>query len=162
MKRVKGLITPLTISSFFLMAFTGILMFFHLDIGLNKFAHEWLSWLFLAAVILHTALVHKKSFLSYFKRTTPMIIIGAGILLTAFSFANVGGKGEHPFQQAARALYKAELSVAGKVLGMTSREIRSRLEQQGLEVENSDNSLKLIAKRNGVSNKEILEKVFDH
>ncbi len=136
-------------------------MFFHLDTGLNKFAHEWLGWLFLVVVILHTVLVHKKSFVSYFKRTTPLAIICAGILLTAFSFTNFGGKGEHPFQQAARALYKAELSVSGEVLGMTSEEIRNRLEQQGLDIENSDNSLKLIAKRNGISNKEILGKVFE-
>lgn len=36
--------TPLTIGSFLLMAVTGLLMFFHLDTGLNKAAHEWLGW----------------------------------------------------------------------------------------------------------------------
>lgn len=32
--------TPLTIGSFLLIAVTGVLMFFHLDSGLNKLAHE--------------------------------------------------------------------------------------------------------------------------
>ena len=30
--------------AFTLSAVTGVLMFFHLDSGLNKAAHEWLSW----------------------------------------------------------------------------------------------------------------------
>lgn len=36
-------VTPLMAGSFILMATTGILMFFHLDSGLNKTAHEWLG-----------------------------------------------------------------------------------------------------------------------
>ncbi|EWS63204.1 hypothetical protein Y695_03563 [Hydrogenophaga sp. T4] len=33
-------ITPLVMGSFALSAVTGVLMFFHLDTGLNKAAHE--------------------------------------------------------------------------------------------------------------------------
>ena len=40
--------TPLTIGSFLLIAITGVLMFFHLDSGLNKLAHEWLGWAMIA------------------------------------------------------------------------------------------------------------------
>ena len=46
-------ITPLVIGTFALMAVTGSLMFFHLDTGLNKTAHEWLGWAMVAAVLLH-------------------------------------------------------------------------------------------------------------
>ena len=42
--------TPITIGAFLLSAVTGVLLFFHLDSGLNKLAHEWLSWVLLAAV----------------------------------------------------------------------------------------------------------------
>jgi cytochrome b561 len=59
--------TPLTIGSFLVIAVTGVLMFFHLDSGLNKLAHEWLAWAMLAAVGLHAA-VHFKSFSRYFTR----------------------------------------------------------------------------------------------
>lgn len=41
MSSLRKWATPLTIGSFLLMGVTGILMFFHLDIGLNKLAHEW-------------------------------------------------------------------------------------------------------------------------
>lgn len=48
MKVSREWATPLTIGIFTLMAVTGILMFFHLDKGLNKTAHEWLGWLLVA------------------------------------------------------------------------------------------------------------------
>jgi hypothetical protein len=47
--------TPLTVGAFTLLASTGVLMFFHLDSGMNKLAHEWLSWLLLAGVALHAS-----------------------------------------------------------------------------------------------------------
>ena len=40
---VRKWATPLTIGAFFLMAATGILMFFHIDRGIISGAHEWLS-----------------------------------------------------------------------------------------------------------------------
>ena len=45
MKVSRDWATPVTIGSFGLMAITGLLMFFHLDSGLNKTAHEWLAGL---------------------------------------------------------------------------------------------------------------------
>lgn len=47
--------TPLTMGAFGLLAVTGVLMFFHLDTGLNKQAHEWLGWVLLIGVSLHLA-----------------------------------------------------------------------------------------------------------
>jgi hypothetical protein len=46
-------VTPLMIGAFILVTATGVLMFFHLDRGFNKFAHEWLSGLLLVGVALH-------------------------------------------------------------------------------------------------------------
>ena len=45
-------ITPVVIGAFTLSAVTGVLMFFHLDSGLNKTAHEWLSWAMVIGVVL--------------------------------------------------------------------------------------------------------------
>ena len=42
MKISREWATPLTIGAFGLMSVTGMLMFFHLDTGFNKLAHEWL------------------------------------------------------------------------------------------------------------------------
>ena len=53
MKIKREWATPVTVGAFILMATTGILMFFHLDTGLNKEAHEWLGWVMIAGVALH-------------------------------------------------------------------------------------------------------------
>jgi hypothetical protein len=45
--------TPLTAGTFLLMAVTGVLIFFHLDSGLNKAAHEWLGWAMIVGVAAH-------------------------------------------------------------------------------------------------------------
>lgn len=45
--------TPLTIASFFLMASTGVLMFFEIDGGLVAVAHQWCSWLFIVGAAGH-------------------------------------------------------------------------------------------------------------
>jgi hypothetical protein len=50
--------TPLTIGTFTLMAVTGMLMFFHADIGLNKTAHEWLGWVMIASPSCRRQLAH--------------------------------------------------------------------------------------------------------
>lgn len=45
--------TPVAAGAFLLSAVTGVLIFFHIDSGVNKFVHEWLSWVLLGAVALH-------------------------------------------------------------------------------------------------------------
>ena len=54
--KLKAWATPLTIGAFGLMATTGLLMFFHLDSGLNKTAHEWLGWAMILGVVAHVML----------------------------------------------------------------------------------------------------------
>ncbi len=87
--------TPLTIGSFMLIAVTGILMFFHVDSGLNKLAHEWLSWAMIAAVGLH-ALAHLKSFKRHFTRPAALAVIGAFVALLAASFISPPGRPDKP------------------------------------------------------------------
>ena len=48
MRTARQWATPITAGAALLLSVTGVLMFFHADTGLNKTAHEWLSWLFLA------------------------------------------------------------------------------------------------------------------
>ena len=60
--------TPITIGAFAVMSVTGLLMFFHLDIGLNKLAHEWLGWLMVAGVAAH-AIANWGAFKRYFVST---------------------------------------------------------------------------------------------
>ncbi|GAB4270234.1 MAG: hypothetical protein Kow0013_22350 [Pararhodobacter sp.] len=91
MSSLRTLATPLTIGAFGLTAVTGALMFFHLDSGLNKVAHEWLSWALVVGVSLHVA-VNFRAFTLYLKRPAAMAIVGAFALLLAGSFLSPGAQ----------------------------------------------------------------------
>ena len=101
----RAWITPLVMGAFLLSATTGVLMFFHLDTGLNKTAHEWLSWAMLGGVVLH-ALLNLPAFKRYFTQTTGRVVMGAFALVLALSFLSLGGKGgkEPGFAPPVRAL----------------------------------------------------------
>jgi len=43
MKITRDWATPLTAGALILMAFTGMLMFLHLDRGISHLAHEWVE-----------------------------------------------------------------------------------------------------------------------
>ena len=79
-------ITPVVIGAFGLSAVTGVLMFFHLDSGLNKTAHEWLSWAMVIGVLLHL-LLNMSAFKRYFTQTTARVVVGVFALVLALSFA---------------------------------------------------------------------------
>lgn len=126
--------TPLTIGSFLLLAVTGILMFFHLDTGLNKVVHEWLSWVLIAAVGLHIA-SNLFAFKRHFAQRRAQWLVGGAVLLLASSFLPLGGAGsEPPFIAPAKALGSAPLPVLAQVAGVPTAEMRARLVTAGLTV----------------------------
>jgi hypothetical protein len=126
--------TPLTIGSFLLLAVTGILMFFHLDTGLNKLVHEWLSWVLIAAVGLHVT-SNLFAFKRYFTQRRALWLMGGAVLVLALSFLPLGGAGgEPPFVAPAKALAAAPLPVLAQVAGVPTAEIRARLQRAGLTV----------------------------
>ena len=85
MKFERKWVTPLVGGSFLLIAVTGILMFFHVDTGLNKVAHEWLGLLMVVAIILHIML-NFKGFKNSFDTFSGRVINGIFIVLLALSF----------------------------------------------------------------------------
>ena len=134
-------ITPLVIGSFVLLAVTGVLMFFHLDSGLNKLAHEWLSWAMLAAVGLHV-LLNLPAFKRYFGQKTALLVIGAFALVLALSFISPpGGKKAPAYAAPVQALAQAPLPVLAQVLGKTPEALKAQLAQAGLPVDNDQQSL---------------------
>ena len=110
-------------------------MFFHLDSGLNKTAHEWLSWAMVIGVGLHV-LLNMPAFKRYLKQTTGRVVIGAFALVLALSFIPAGGSsGSEPgFAPPVRALAKAPISVLAQVAGTSTDDVRAKLQAQGLTV----------------------------
>jgi hypothetical protein len=136
--------TPLTIGSFLIIAVTGILMFFHLDSGLNKLAHEWLGWAMLAAVALHAS-VHFKSFSRYFTRPRALAVIGASAILLAASFISPSGKSSKPPHiLAAQAVLDAPIRLVADMTGRDSGSIVRDLASAGFSAD-AESSLRSVA-----------------
>lgn len=109
------------------MAVTGVLMFFHLDRGLNHDAHEWLGWAMIAGVGTHI-IANFSSLKNHLRTTSGRAIIGASLLVLGLSFISPDkddkGPGWAPPVVALARLPIKQLSV---VANMPESEIRNRL-----------------------------------
>jgi Domain of unknown function (DUF4405) len=131
MKLQRDWITPITMGAFALLAVTGVLMFFHLDSGLNETAHQWLSWVLVGGVALHAAVNWpglRRHLAGWRGRATLGLFAG----LLAASFLPLGGSGEPPFVPPLRALADAPLPVLAQVAKTTPEQLRERLRSAGL------------------------------
>ena len=135
-------ITPVVIGAFLLSAVTGVLMFFHLDSGLNKTAHEWLSWAMVIGVTLHV-LLNMPAFKRYFNQNTGRTVMGAFAIVLALSFIPAGGSGgsEPGFAPPVRALAKAPITVLAQVAGTSTEDMKAKLQATGLTVTSDQQSV---------------------
>ncbi len=133
MKLQRDWVTPITMGAFGLLAVTGVLMFFHLDSGLNETAHQWLSWVLIAGVAMHAAVnwAGMKRHLAGWRARAALAVFA---LLLAASFLPLGGKGEPPFVPPLRALADAPLPVLAQVAQTSPDELRARLQRAGVDV----------------------------
>ncbi|WP_408596483.1 DUF4405 domain-containing protein [Limnohabitans sp.] len=142
MKFLRTWATPLTAGSFVVLAVTGLLMFFHLDRGLNHFAHEWLGWLLVIGVAGHVA----ANFLGFKKHISGGIgkaVIAAFILILALSFIQPEEEKRPPgWAQPVKALAFLPLKELAFVAKMSVEEVRERLEEDGLNPTSNEQSIK--------------------
>jgi hypothetical protein len=141
MKPLRDWATPITAGAFLLSAVTGVLMFFHWDMGLNKRAHEWLSWALLLGVALHlsTNLVGVKRHL---KGRLGQSLIGVFLLVLALSFFKWGAQEKPPsWSHAVGAMSRLPLKEMTPLVGMEPQEMVTRLLRAGIDVQSSDQSI---------------------
>ena len=124
MKRLRSWATPLTVGSFLIMGVTGILMFFHLDSGVNKLVHEWAGWVMVAGVAAHLVL-NWRAFSTYFKRPLAVGIIGVGAAVLALSFAPLAGAGGgSPVPMVMGAIGHADI---GTIIALSGQDLETEL-----------------------------------
>lgn len=123
--------TPITAGAFGLLAVTGVLMFFHLDSGLNKTAHEWLGWVLLAGAGLHLA-ANFPAFKRYLRMPRPRALLAGFALLLGLSFIPVGGSSQPPFVAPLARLADARLPLLAAVAGTDTATMAQRLAAAGL------------------------------
>lgn len=148
MKFLRPWATPLTIGAFAIMATTGILMFFHLESGLNKTAHEWLGWAMVAGVVAHGWL-NWHSFKRYLTGSrSGQVIIGAFAVLLAASFLVTAPQGEDasPPVMALRGVMDAPLSVVAQVAGQPEAELVEALRAGGVAVKDPNQPLSAVVR----------------
>lgn len=133
--------TPLTIGAFILMACTGLLMFFHLDTGLNKEAHEWLGWAMVAGVIAHM-LANWTAFKRHLARPAALAMIGVfALMLGASFFIQEEEEGGNPMRRVTTAVMKAPLSSVAPLSGLSADTMVGKLRAAGFQVESAEQNL---------------------
>lgn len=142
MKIEKKWVTPLVTGSFLLVAITGILMFFHIDTGLNKVAHEWLGLIMVLGAVLHIV-VNLKGFNQMFSNTMGKTIVGVFVLVLGLSFINLGGEGkEKPFMSSVEVLAKASVVDLAQVSHIDKKVLLDRLKSNGISITDDTQSIK--------------------
>lgn len=131
--KIRDWATPLTMGTFFLMAVTGLLMFFHFDRGLNKLAHEWLSWVMVSAAGLHAA-VNFNLLKRYLANRKALGVIGLCLLALGASFASPsGGKPKSPQIAASQALLDTPIPLVAQVAVRDAGDIVAALNAAGMK-----------------------------
>lgn len=133
----RNWVTPITAGAFLLSAVTGVLIFFHIDSGANKFVHEWLSWVLLGGALLHST-ANFSGLKVHLQTSRGKALIGVFVAALALSFTPLGGgKSEPPFVAPVRALGESNLTTLAQVAQVTPEQLRDRLGKAGVHV-NSD------------------------
>jgi len=157
---MKSWATPMAASSFIILAITGVLMFFKIEGGYIKPVHEWLSWLMVAGVALHT-MANWKSFVAYFSKVPAVSIISIGVAVTALAvFMPASRDGGNPKAKMMKSIESARLETVAELAGKKSGEIIATLEQKGISVKDSSMTIRQIAKANQKKEMEVLGLVF--
>ncbi len=157
--------TPMTIGAFLLMAVTGIMMFFHIETGIIKVAHEWLSWAMVIAVALHVYL-NWTSFSRYFSQKAGVAVIALFAIITVASMFISGGDerrgppGREGMMAVTQVLTSAPLDKLADLTGSTVENLQATLQAQGLTIDASMGSLDEIAKQNQRNAAELLSGVI--
>jgi len=155
--RMRTWAGALTIGSFGVVGTTGILMFFHLNGGLSKLAHEWLGWLLVIAVVVHVA-VNWKPFVSYFRRPLSIAIMAVLLVLGGLSFLSGGSSGgrHHPMMGAMLALEQSSLKVVAEVGKQTPDSLIAALRAREIRVRDDQQTIREVASENHMRSLEIL------
>lgn len=167
MFNLRNWATPITIGSFIISALSGVILFFHLNIGMMKPAHEWLSWFMILGVALHLV-TNWRAFTNYFKKRIPLAIIGTFALLTVLSFFSLGGGDEGgkgntraTSMKSMRLLQNTPVTLLAQIDNSTPEALIERLKAGGINVENAEQKLSDIAKANQTDPQKLLQMVIN-
>ena len=158
---LRDWVTPVTIGVLGLLAVTGVQMFFHVENGLNKGVHEYLSWVLIGAVALH-AFVNLPGLKRHLQAANARRLLAVFATLIAFSFLpwNDDTDGAPSFEQPVRALAGAPVPVLAEVAHTSPDAMRRRLMAAGLDVRSDDDTVARLAGDDLHRQMEVLSRVL--
>ena len=161
MTQLKPWATPLATGAFTISAVTGLLMFFHIEIGSVEPVHKWLSWLLVASIMAHVV-SNWKHFTGYFSQHAGRGVIGVAAFVTVLSLLPLFAENkkehgkEHQGKIALQALESSSLETVALVVKTTPQQLVEKLEKSGITVKDKSLTVKEIAKINGKIDKAVL------
>jgi hypothetical protein len=157
--RLKTWAGPLTIGSFVVISVTGIMLFFHVNVGLAKLAHEWLGWVLVVGGVAHL-FVNWQAFLAYFRKPVGVGIIAIMLLLGGLSMLATGGGGggprRGPMMDFSRVLEQSSLTLVAQVAKRDPQAAIDDLKARGIQVKNAEQTVSGIATDNDKRSLEVL------
>lgn len=135
MKLQREWVTPLVAGAFLLVSVTGVLMFFHVDRGLNRVAHEWLGWALLLGAALHLT-TNARAMRKHLEKRPGQVVLALFVLLLGASFFSLPGEeggGGPPFAAPVAALAGAPMATLAAIAGIPEDEVRTRLRDAGFD-----------------------------
>jgi hypothetical protein len=161
--KIRAWATPLTIGAFALSAITGVMIFFHVQLGLAKVLHEWFSWCLVIGGLFHV-IGSWQPFVRYFSKPAGMTIIGLFAALIVVSFLPLGSSDGHgkgmPSDRLAGLLAHASFATVANSASHKPEELMKEFESKGVVVEGKEETIQGIAARNGKQTAEILNMIF--
>ena len=158
---LKSWATPLAVGTFSIIAVTGMLLFFDIEIGFVEPVHKWASWAFVAGVLLHV-ISNWKALTHYFSSKPALAIIGTAMVVLVATLLPFGEKeeNENPAKMAAYALSSSSLETVALVVKSTPDVLSTQLAAKGLVVSSPTATIEQIAKSNGKEPKEVLANIL--
>jgi peptidoglycan/LPS O-acetylase OafA/YrhL len=137
----RNWVTPIAAGAFLLSAVTGVLIFFHVDSGANKFVHEWLSWVLLGGALLHV-FANFNGLKAHLSARRGQALVGLFAVVLALSFIPFGGEGgKPPFAAPVRALGQSSVITLAQVARVSPDQLRDRLGKAGVHVTSDQQTL---------------------
>lgn len=159
-QKVRVWATPLTIGAFALSAITGVMIFFHLNFGLIKIAHEWFSWFLVLGGLFHV-IGSWQSFVQYFSKPVGKAIITIFVLLIMVSFLPLGKPNkEMPPARMSKALLQSPFATVAVAAGHQTEELMKELRSNNIHIERKEETIQEIAARNNKRGVDILDMIF--
>ena len=160
LNKFRNWATPLIIGAIIVMATTGTLMFFHVNFGIMKTAHEYAGLTLVFGVIFHV-IANRTSFKNYFKK--PLTVIGIAIIVIACGstfFIPRPSNGTSPIVIYLNTMQDVSVDLASQIMKTEPETLKQKLESKGYEITSTDQTLKEVAVQNKANFFDVLEVVL--